>query len=196
MSALLLALALHAAHVDGDVAITAGGGGTGDSYGFGPLIAGRVRVMSADSDLGFVGSSWTRLVWWPGFELFLEVEGEFSARFATGRFSVGIDHQLRNVRYAADGEAYAIVRPYLSVGPSVAVTLLDQKRLWLEAKLSWLPVADVPDLVRTQLSIDFSYGLFTARAFGGVAQVGLMRRDPLFVLPHVGLYLGVHFTWG
>jgi hypothetical protein len=196
MSALLLALALHAAHVDGDVAITGGGGGTGDSYGYGPLIAGRVRVRSADTDLGFAGSAWTRLVWWPGFELFLEVEGEFSARFATGRFSVGVDHQLRNARYAPNGDTYGIIRPVLNVGPSVAMTILDAERVWLEAKLSWLPVSDVPDIVRTQLSIDFSYGLFTARAFGGVAQVGLIRQVPLFVQPHFGLYLGVHFTWG
>lgn len=196
MLALVTIVFLQAVPVHGELAVTSGGGLTSDTYGFGPHLSGRIELFERAVDGGLVASYWGRILWFPGFEIFWGHEHHLSVRYAYRWFSVGLEAELRNIYYGADGEWGSLHRLQFGGGPSIGVLAFDDGQFRLEGTVAYLPVASVNiDFFRFSATVDFSWRSFTVRALGGMGGVGSWRPNPPFVMPHFGLYVGWRTTW-
>lgn len=196
MLALVTILCLQAVPVHGELAVTAGGGLTSDTYGFGPHLSGRLELFDRQFDGALVASFWGRALWWPGFEIFWGHEHHLSVRYAYRWFSVGVEAELRNIHYGSDGEWGSFHQLQLGGGPSIGVLAFDDGQFRLEGTVSYLPIS-IPsiDFLRFSATVDFSWRSLTLRALGGMGGAGSYRPNPAVVVPHFGVYVGWRTTW-
>lgn len=166
---------------------------TGDMLGFGPTLAGRLDLVHDDER--FIFSGWAQPMWWPGSEAFWGVQHHVSGRYVFGRFfTVGLEGEFRNVRYHSSGEWIEAFSVHAGGGPCIGL-LFGDRDLRFEFRAAWLPLSNVPDLVRLDGTGELAWKMLSLRAVAGIGQLGWMRRDPMLLMPNLSIVVGVRFRW-